>query len=474
VQHQALISELRARLASLSTAISASCAQGLTDLPKHSEDLVAGLLRELLGYRNIRNLNSGGNPQFPGLDLGDDEKRTGFQVTATASLDKVRDTLATVLRHGLEQTFPIVKIVVLTRKQSSYSQPAIDVVINGKFSGHKNILELSEILTSALPISPVSVRRALDVMDAYERGAISYIAEADFDPPAVTETVELNLLELFIAPRLFVADLHEKPKTRSDARKHVRAIAANKGLKLPSGYEVHEGRLVTFHNLDAPTNPFAELYDLGTVTPLNIAEFWRIDADYENRFKSLLRLCLQEQLYKERVQWRHDEKVFAFVPLTEGKLDRKETWIGKARSTRTVVLYRVSKKDPSKGGFRHFAFQAEFLRVDDNWFVALRPDWYFSAGDGTRTSPIAPQLLKGIKRLETNKSVEQHFRFLCWWLKNKTEADLVTSASGFLSFGDAKKFDNHPGLDASRWLPTSMDHETDHRIDEFVDLLSDL
>ncbi len=473
MHYQALHAELRARLAALSVQITASCAQGLTDLPKHAEDLVAGLLRELMGYRNIRNLNARGSGNFPGLDLADDEKHIGFQVTATPTLEKIKDTLAIVLRHRLYEKYPQFKMVILTEKQASYSQAAIDNVLDGKmlFDCAQSILDYRDFLNAATHASPVAIRRALDVLDAYERGALDALASADFDPPAVTEGVELNLLEIYFPRTLYVADLLDRPKARSDARKHVRTVAEGIGLRLPSDYEVAEGKLITFYNLEESINLFEGLYDRGTLTTLAPEDFSCIDQNQERVFKSLLRLCLQQQLYRHRVHWRYEDKLFVFLPWTDEKLMREERWTDKRTDTRTVVLYKASKRDPSKGGFRHLAFQVDFLTTDDDWLMAIRPDWYFSTHPNYRPSPIGPDLLKGIKRLETNKSVEQHFRFLWRWLQDVTEGDLLSQRSGFLSFGDIKTFDNHPALDDKRWLPPKAEESLSEATEEFADLL---
>ena len=205
MQYQALHAELRSRLTALSSAISASCGQGLTDLPKHAENLVAGLLSELLGYRNVRNLNAGERMNFPGLDLADDEKSTGFQVTATASLEKVKDTLTTVLHHRLHERYTHIKVIVLSERQSSYSQTAIDGILRGKmqFSAANDILDFRDVLRLSTNASPVTLARAIAVLDAYERGALDGLVSADFDPPSVTEEVELNLLELFFPPTVY-------------------------------------------------------------------------------------------------------------------------------------------------------------------------------------------------------------------------------------------------------------------------------
>ena len=474
MQYQTLHTELRARLASLSAQIAASCAQGLLDLPKHAEQLTVGLLRELLDYRSIRNLNAVERQNFPGIDLADDQKKVGFQITATPTLEKVKETLATVLRHGLHGRYPTVKVVVLSGKQRSYSQAAIDAVLQGnmRFSAVEDILDFEDILRVAATASPIALRRALDVLDAYEHGALDALEAADFDPPAVTEEVELNLVELYFPSTLYIADLLERPKQKRDARKHLRLAADSKGFRIPSDYEIFEGKLLTFHNLEMMPNAFEGLFDRGTLTAIGSKTFARTDENQERVFKSLLRFCLQQNLYQQRVVWNHDDKIFVFMPLTDGKLIREEQWTDKRTGTRTVVLYKASKKDPSKGGYRHLAFQVDFLTSEDRWFMAIRPDWSFTTNPNFRPSPIADELLKGIKRLEINKSVEQHFRFLWKWLRGVTDGDLLTHGKGFLSFGELLTFDSHPALDDNRWLPAKMEEPVPPAADEFSDLLT--
>jgi hypothetical protein len=255
-----------------------------------------------------------------------------------------------------------------------------------------------------------------------------------------------------------MADLADKsmPKRAKNPRKTLRGVAEQLGRKLPSGFEVHEGKLVTFHNLEITPNAFAGLYDVGTLTPLTLREFARIDENHERVAKSLLRFALQEQLIRHKVRWQHEEGLFFFLPQREGDLIREVSWKDKKSSTRTVVKYSPSKKDPSKGGFKHLAFAVDFLEIDDQWYMAIRPDWYFSANPDYRRSPISEALLKYIKGEEQNQDVEQHFRFLCAWLRMLETDDLLSFQNETkvrLSFGDQVVFENHPYLDDKLWLP---------------------
>ena len=190
---------LRDRLSLFSAKVEAACAQGLTDLPKLSENLTAALLRELMGFRNLRNLNAEQKKNYPALDLADDKLGIGVQVTATASLEKIKETLQTAARHGLHQRYSRIIIFVLTKKQTSYSATAIACTVPDglSFEGARDILDYRDLLGQGAQASPLSVRRAIDALDAYERGALSDWDEGDFDPPDICEQVELNLIELY-------------------------------------------------------------------------------------------------------------------------------------------------------------------------------------------------------------------------------------------------------------------------------------
>ena len=56
--------------------------------------------------------------------------------------------------------------------------------------------------------------------------------------------------------------------------------------------------LITFHDLSDSDLPLAEVIDLGTVTPIEPDEFYGANENQERVFKSLLRRCLQQKLYR--------------------------------------------------------------------------------------------------------------------------------------------------------------------------------
>lgn len=136
-------------------------------------------------------------------------------------------------------------------------------------------------------------------------------------------------------------------------------------------------------------------------------EFASIDEDHERIFKSLLRRSLQNKLFRQAVHWMHEDGLFAFMPLNEKDFIREVTWQGKKANSRTVYERKMNKNDASKTfTCKHFAFSAEFLRSNNNWYVAITPEWYFSRGDEVYSrSSFADENISWLKRKENNQVV---------------------------------------------------------------------
>lgn len=474
MKHLDLLNEFRELMAQLERQVEASAAMGHFDLHKVSEGVVLGVLRALYGWARLRNLNADERANFPGIDLADDEARVAIQVTGTPTLDKIKGTIGTFIKHDLDQRYSRLLVYVLTHKQSSYSQEAIDRVADGKiqFKVADDVIDMRNVCAQAANAEPRQLSAALDVVRAYMRGGVpAGLSETDFDPPpSPVERANLNLLEIYFPQRLYIADLREEVgassgKRSRNERKLIRETLTALNLRVPSGYEISSRQLLTFHPLDDSQGPFAQLIDLGTVTPIKPGEFYQVDEDRERIFKSLLRFTLQQKLYKHRVQWMHDDGLFIFLPHEDVDLLREETWTGQKKATRRVYERKINKNDPNKTFIcKHFAFGADFLRNEGRWYIALTPDWYFSHGDGYRRSRYADESLKWLKRNEVNRTVFDHFRFLTSWLMALDQEDLFASAAGQsspLAFGDVVAFDNHPALPDQSWLPLRDSTEDD-------------
>ncbi|WP_146005725.1 hypothetical protein [Fischerella thermalis] len=282
------------------------------------------------------------------------------------------------------------------------------------------------------------------------------------------ETVYLNLLELFFPKKLYISDLvvdrekvindskdyKIKLKKNASTRDVIRAALEQSELAFGIDWVCHEGKIVTFHELRDNNLPLSTIIDSRTTTVLDAQEFYEIDYNYENVFKSLLGRCLQQKLYHLDVIWQHQEKLFIFSEVDDAAI-RKEEWYGEKKSTRTVYERVMKNNKPNEIlSCKHLAFRTRYRRFGHNWYLVILPDWFFSF-DGYRRSSYAKDKLDWLKREENDKSVYNHLRFIAAFLKTEKSSDLFVTRYHypFLSFGELIAFDNAPPLDDDEWNP---------------------
>lgn len=148
--------------------VKGSTASGYQDINKASESFLRDLFEEVFDLPNLYDLNDE-KPNFPGLDLGDDNASIAFQVTSDNSLSKIQKTLRTVIDHKLHERFKVIKVFVLTEKQRSYSQDAIDQVCGSalSFDVSRNIIDYRDILNRCSKFGPKKQERVLSILREY-------------------------------------------------------------------------------------------------------------------------------------------------------------------------------------------------------------------------------------------------------------------------------------------------------------------
>lgn len=459
-----LLNEFRELISQFRHEAEAASSMQLYDNHKVAENVVLDLFKELYGWKNLRNLNSE-KANYPGIDLADDVEKIGIQVSATANIEKVKGALETCSKSNLFNKYERIIIYVVTQKQNSYSQQAIDKITDGKlsFSVSTDILDYDDLCKRAVDSKPAVLQEVINILKAYLRGVDIGLADEDIDPPSNPPEIGLlNLMEIYFPSTLYIAEIkpeikriHTKNK-KDDMRGAIRQFCQDIGRTIPSGYVVHAGNLVSFFNLEND-NPFDSVIDRGNIESLSSFDFYGIDDDHERVFKSLLRFTLQQRLFKERVLWYQDEELFVFLPRHEDGDAREESWVDKKASKRKVFARQYNKNNSSKVfAQKHFAFGVDFLRVENCWYQAITPDWFFSHGDAFKRSGFAEDNLKWLKRQETNRSVYNHFRFVVSWLKSIDQNDLFSvnvKNERFLSFGDSIGLKGLPHLNEDIWKP---------------------
>lgn len=429
---------------------------GRTDFNKVSETVLIPLLSEVYGYSHLRNLNTE-KVNFPGIDLGDDYARVAYQVTATADGEKVKDTLQKFVDHGLYKDYDRLVVYILTEKQSTYSDKPFQDIIDGKFSFDisQDIIDYRDVLNT---IKDFQLDKAIKVQKILEtnfiRGdVVLYQEEID----ARKEDIFLNLIPISFPSCLYIAqvspNVYEKIKRKKDKRKGLQDELKRMGEKFASDWEYFEGKIITFHDLPDEALALFLLIDKGSVEEFNTEDFYLINKNYERIFKSLLRRCLQQKLYHRNVLWQHKEHLFVFIG-NDDELIRKEHWRGKVEDDRVVFEKTMKNNKPDEIlRCKHFAFSVEFKFIENQWFLLVKPDWFFS-WDGYQKSAYSEENMDWIKRQEKNPQVFAHLRFISYFLSDPA-LDLFGNRKPypFLTFGRIVEFDNASYLDDRGWLP---------------------
>lgn len=473
-----LQNEFRELVAQFRNEVEAASAMSHFDTHKVAENVICGLLRELCDWPDLHNLNTE-QANFPGIDLADDNARIAIQVTATADIAKIKHTIEKFVKHSLHLRYDRLIVYVLSTKQGSYSQTAIDTTCEGKFqfSSSHDVWGYQELCSKAADASPQKLQAALNHLKAYLRGVPIGLADEDIDPPlAPSEALTANLVDVYFPATLYVAqlniDLVDKHGKRKPGlwRTTIREFNQENELRSPSAYIVHSKTLITFFDLTDSNNPYRHLIEPGTTEAHRSKDFWTIDEDHERVFKSLLRFSLQQRLFQEHVRWENDAKEFVFLPHKNGANQREEAWLGEKKAKRSVFVRKFYKTDPSRVFMqKHLSFSVDFLYFDESWFMSITPGWFFSHGSDFKKSGYSHDNLSWIKRQENNQQVVNHFRFIAAWLQSIDEADLFSEKNvrdSFLSFGQALRFDGAPSLDESKWaaLPVPSEDETEQRL----------
>ena len=442
---------------------------GRTDFNRVSEIILIPLFSEIYGLTYLRSLNETEKMNFPGIDLGDDNARVAFQITATSSLDKIKDTLQKFLTYELDKKYDRLIIYILTEKQKSYSERAINDIIGNRitFSVEQDILDYRDILKEINGYQIEKAKKIQKILEAnFSEGDIVLYQEDNVDKQ---EVVLLNFLELFVPKTIYLAELDleaifpglyrpiETKKTQKKQylrREDIQRELKNLGIKFAVDWEFYENKIITFHDLNDESLSLSRIIDRGTITPLETEEFYENNGNYERVFKSLLGRCLQQKLFHQQVQWQYEEKIFIFTEVDD-QPTRIENWQGKVESHRTVYERTMKTNKPDEIlNCKHFAFSTQYKRFGKQWYLVIKPDWFFSF-DGYKRSPYGDDKISWLKRRERNQHVYNHLRFITYFLKNDKPSDLFIARQRypFLEFGNLVSFDNAHYLDDKDWNP---------------------
>ena len=173
------IEKINERLVMLEREIERSGMIGLTNIHKHCEDLVKGILNITYGYQ-LKNLNEH-SATFPGLDLGDVDRSVAFQVSSDKTSSKVNETLKKAVRFRYYDKFSKIRFLVLGKKQNAYT---IDEEAASFFTFDRktDLLDFDDVLKAIQGLDSGKVRQVATLVEEELPYVISELkGEQDFD-----------------------------------------------------------------------------------------------------------------------------------------------------------------------------------------------------------------------------------------------------------------------------------------------------
>ena len=150
------------RLAWLTSKVTMGSSIHLLDANMIIQELFRVVLNEL--YDLELSLTDRTSPNFPAIDLADEATRRCFQLTSEKSTKKMQSCLDAFYRHGLNEKFGKIQVVVIGDKQGSYKRLKIPEDI--EFDASSDILDIKDILKQieALPTeSLIRIERLLHI-----------------------------------------------------------------------------------------------------------------------------------------------------------------------------------------------------------------------------------------------------------------------------------------------------------------------
>ena len=465
-------------------------ASGLYDINIHAESFLIPVLNEVFGLR-LENLNSSQKKNYPAIDLADFANRVAFQVTSTSDMEKIRSTLEKFKDHKLNEVFDVLYIYIITHKKKKYNAEKLKPYIptNFIFSIADNVIDKDDLLQKIAALSSTPKIEAISKIyehefsdfqiqmraKAYVNGCLNTESEA-ISPnllkitfPKYLYQAELNIDEKSITDDLnaYLASINKKPvkklKPGNLVKKALRAINVKSGE-----WVLHEKYIYTFKELDDTKEPFRKIVDIGTITRLECSEYYDGDEDHLRVFKHLLRNTLSELCKLKEIEWYARREIFRFANNQDMPNQKKVKWKGKKEATKTVIFEMQNKKEGHIVCFRSLAFKTSFINIESEWYLVLNPTWSFTNPGGYHQSRFESAYMAGIKRLESNGSVHNYFRFFSYYFSHK---NLFTPAYPYLEIHAAEALSITPKLEEKAWKPIKIIEKKSAEID--IDIKAD-
>lgn len=456
----------------------------LYDINIHAEGFLIPVLNKVFALE-LENLNTNHKKNFPAIDLADFKNRVAFQVTATSDLDKIKSTLEKFKEHKLNEVFDVLYIYIITHKKDKYNDEKLKPYIPNdfSFSVSENIIDKDNLLQKINALSSTPLLESIAKIyehefsesqlqmreKAFVNGCLNteieaicpnllritfpkyfYQAELNIDEDAITANVNTYLVSINKRPI-------KKLKPGNLVKKALRAVNVRSGE-----WVLHEKCIYTFKNLEDTSEPFRKIVDIGTIIRVQCKEYYDTNENTLRVFKHLLRNTLMELCKLKEIEWYGQQEIFRFANNQIMPNQKRVKWKGKNEATKTVIFEMQNKAKIHIICFRSLAFRCSFFNIEHDWYLILNPTWSFTNPGGYDQSRFESDYMSGIKRLESNGTIYNYFRFFSYYFSHK---DLFTPVYEYLEIHAAEKLSISPKLEEKVWKPVKIVERKSAEID---------
>lgn len=489
-----ILNDIKTSLARFTQEVRNHTASNTYDINIHAETVLIPLLNKVF-HINLKNLNSE-QKNYPAIDLCDFQARIAFQVTSDASSTKITETITKFIEREQYNVFDRLIVYIISERQNSYKKD---------FSTHtKNLIEFDE---SRDIIDNASLSKKInEILDISQIEEIRDILASEFSDkkvnereyllknkqPVKTDNLVLNFVKFKLPERLYFAihdiDDSKLPDRVKQLRKEkilpfkkgklykvhgkdlVNAKLLDKGKELNKDFVLFQDKLYTFRDLHSVKEPFREVIDLGTIDYISPLEFFDKNENYLSKFKELIRNSMIENFKEKGIEWVEEDKLFRFSATGVNSslpMERKVSWTKETKSQPRTVVFEMINKQLKKENqtriicFKHLAFFLEIEKYED-WYVSIKPTWSFTnPNNGKAKSRFASSYLAGIKKMELNEAVLNHFLFITNCIKERISEMILDNQQNqnsyeiiFSDYVSFKKFT--PAINDADWKPRTL------------------
>ena len=237
-------------------------------------------------------------------------------------------------------------------------------------------------------------------------------------PQLKNERIQSTLLPITHLPQaVFAAPCAFLQNEESEVKKRI-AYPQRKNENAP--YELcpfilRDGKLLAFHNLRQPGNPFSSVIDNNKVEVKRTMEMWQ-DAEGKRRCVTLLNRSLYKYTARLGVRYDPDHTRFYFPVEEKGK--ERSAWYRSPNRDRIerLVAWEPKKKSTGegKGFWWHLAARLRFHQMsDDQWCLSIRPERHLTTDSET---PMPPHRIgRRVTSFKAKMYNDLYFKEVVFW-----------------------------------------------------------